>query len=90
MAFDNAGNLNILFDSNPAGVSYITVGNVGIGTNSPKARLHVVQLSNTNAFRVDDGPGDTPPFVIDKNGRIRLCPTCNAKGRFLQKIRIHF
>ena len=45
-------------------------GNVGIGTNAPAAKAHIVQTAAADAFRVDDVAGDTTPFVIDQSGNV--------------------
>jgi hypothetical protein len=49
-----------------------TTGNVGIGANPPNAKLHILQPSEADAFRVDDDWNDTTPFVIDPTGNVGI------------------
>ncbi|RZK71669.1 MAG: hypothetical protein EOO92_20320 [Pedobacter sp.] len=44
-------------------------GQVGIGTELPQAKLHIVQTDAQDAFRIDDQASDTTYFKIDENGR---------------------
>jgi len=48
---------------------------VGIGTTNPLARLHVNQIDNIDAFRVDDVVSDTTPFIIDEDGNVGIGTT---------------
>lgn len=49
-----------------------TTGNVGIGTTSPVAPLHVVQAGSGLGFRVDDNVGDTNFFCVTDTGRVGI------------------
>jgi hypothetical protein len=53
-------------------VLFNTTGNVGIGTITPASQLHVVHPAATAAFRVDTGPADVNPLVIDQNGNVGI------------------
>ncbi|MCP4711329.1 MAG: hypothetical protein GY869_22140, partial [Planctomycetes bacterium] len=79
-----AGYMQLSYQNNPKiklhsnSASYLNGGNVGIGTTNPLAKMHVVQSSTADAFRVDDYVGDTTPFVIDSSGYVgigRTSPT---------------
>jgi hypothetical protein len=55
-------------------------GNVGIGTTSPSAQLHVVQDAAATSFRIDDEVSDTTPFIVDQAGFVGInksTPTAN-------------
>lgn len=43
---------------------------MGIGTSSPTAKLHIVQTSADDALRVDDVSSDTTPFIINNAGDV--------------------
>ena len=43
---------------------------VGIGTSTPSAKVHIYQPSTDDALRVDDVINDTTPFVIDADGNV--------------------
>ena len=45
-------------------------GNVGISTDEPNAKLHIIQTSATDAFRIDDAGGDETPLVVTSEGRV--------------------
>jgi len=50
-----------------------TAGNVGIGTTSPTALLHLASTAPIDLLRIDDNiPGDTTPIVIDHEGKIGI------------------
>lgn len=53
-------------------VLFNTTGNVGIGTVTPSSQLHVVHPAAVPALRVDRGPADLSPFVIDRNGNVGI------------------
>ena len=42
---------------------------LGVGTDSPSAKLHVIQTSATDALRVDDKASDTTRFLINRPNR---------------------
>ena len=51
-------------------------GNIGIGTVSPLAVLHLVSTSTSDLFRIDDdGSGDTTPFLVDQDGNVGVGTT---------------
>ena len=45
---------------------------LGVGTDSPSAKLHVIQTSATDALRVDDQASDTTRFLIDQSGNVGI------------------
>jgi len=48
-------------------------GNVGIGIDSPSAKLHVNNTGSGNSFLVEDDTNpDSTPFVIDSIGRVGI------------------
>lgn len=47
-------------------------GNVGINTDKPGAKLHIIQTSATDALRIDDEGSDETPLVINSTGQIGL------------------
>ena len=48
-------------------------GNVGIGAETPSAKLHVNNTDNQNSFLVEDSNNpDGTPFVIDANGNVGM------------------
>jgi len=47
-------------------------GNVGIGTTTPFAKVHITQDGLADAFRVDDQASDITPFVIDQFGNVGI------------------
>ena len=54
-------------------LTILTGGNVGIGTTTPSAKLHIIQPVDTSAsFRVDDQTNDTTPFIIDASGNVGI------------------
>lgn len=46
--------------------------NLGIGTSTPTAKLHVVQETTTESFRIDDVLNDTTPFIVDASGNVGI------------------
>jgi hypothetical protein len=73
-----AGNLNRLYIERET-------GNVGINTDKPTAKLHVIQNSAIDALRVDDEGTDQTPFVIDSLGRAGL-----GTGNPIAKLHINY
>ena len=48
-------------------------GNVGIGTNTPTASLHINNIGTGNSFLVEDSTNpDTTPFLIDSDGNVAV------------------
>ncbi len=53
--------------------SYLTAGNVGIGTFVPNALFDVSSTAAQDLFRVNDnGTADTSPFIIDSTGNVGI------------------
>jgi uncharacterized protein (TIGR02145 family) len=48
------------------------IGDVGIGTTSIYAKLHILQTESDDAFRVDDASGDTSHFTIKHDGDVGI------------------
>ncbi len=71
---DNELNHSIVFGIRSSERMRVDVnGNLGIGTNSPTARLHVAHTDNYDAFRIDDDNNpDVTPFVIDRYGNVGI------------------
>lgn len=47
-------------------------GNIGINTDKPGAKLHIIQTSAVNALRIDDTGGDQTPFIINSSGQVGI------------------
>lgn len=45
-------------------------GNVGIGTDKPSAKLHIIQTSAKDALRIDDAGNDETPLVVTSEGQV--------------------
>jgi hypothetical protein len=48
------------------------LGGVGIGTDLPSSKVHIVNSTAQDSFRVDDSLGDITPFVIDQSGNFYM------------------
>ncbi len=46
--------------------------NLGIGTSTPSAKVHIVQTGSDSSFRVDDILNDTTPFIINDSGNLGI------------------
>jgi len=69
----SGGTLNLYSNGGPRmTIRDTNGGSVGIGTTSPTAKLHVVQINASDALRVDDVAGDTTPFVINSFGDVGI------------------
>ncbi|MBU1076099.1 MAG: hypothetical protein KKH98_02320, partial [Spirochaetes bacterium] len=70
----DGGSMNnyLFIDAEGSGDFLFLRGNhVGINTNKPSAKLHIVNSLAEDSFRVDDqAGGDTTPFVIDGSGNV--------------------
>jgi uncharacterized protein YjbJ (UPF0337 family) len=47
-------------------------GNVGISTDEPEAKLHIIQNNSSDALRIDDRANDETPFVVNSDGQVGL------------------
>lgn len=47
-------------------------GNVGINTDQPNAKLHIIQNNADDAIRIDDESNDITPFVITSEGQVGI------------------
>jgi microcystin-dependent protein len=47
-------------------------GNVGVGTDGPAAKLHIIQTGSEDVLRVDDVGNDETPFVITSEGQVGI------------------
>ena len=67
-----------------ASTTFLTIsssGNVGIGTTTPSAKLHVTNITTGNSFLVEDSTNpDSTPFIIDNQGRVGI-GTINPAAR---------
>ncbi|MBI3324237.1 MAG: tail fiber domain-containing protein [Candidatus Omnitrophica bacterium] len=60
-------------------LSISQAGNVGIGTATPTAKLHIVQTAaGQPALKIDDQSGDTTPFYISDTGNVGIGTTTPA------------
>ncbi|NCO61869.1 NYN domain-containing protein, partial [Candidatus Kaiserbacteria bacterium] len=74
--FEGSGTTTLFTTGNANQLVLAGTGNVGIGTTSPSALLHLSSTAAQDLFRIDDnGPGDTSPFVIDQNGNVGINTT---------------
>lgn len=57
----------------PGNIGINTTNNVGIGTVTPVALLHINSSAAQDLFRVDDTAGsDSTPFIIDQTGNVGI------------------
>jgi hypothetical protein len=47
-------------------------GNIGINTDGPEAKLHLIQVSATDALRIDDQGSDKTPLIVTSEGQVGL------------------
>lgn len=47
-------------------------GNVGINTDQPNAKVHIIQTGDDDVIRIDDESNDTTPFVITSEGQVGI------------------
>ena len=47
-------------------------GDIGVGTTTPAARLHIINTANEDCFRVDDQVSDTTVFTINASGQVAI------------------
>lgn len=64
--------LNITADGNSKLYIERESGNVGISTDGPKAKLHLIQTSAADAFRIDDEGNDKTPFIVTSDGQVGI------------------
>ncbi|HEX3045702.1 MAG TPA: phage tail protein [Bacillota bacterium] len=79
--------LNIKADDNSKLYIERDTGNVGIGTDKPSAKLHILQTGNDDVIRIDDENNDTTPFVITSEGQVGI-GTGNGDERPQAKVHI--
>ena len=71
----NIGN-NLAGHAHNTGIHLSSSGNVGIGIQTPTARLHINHTGSGNSFLVEDETNpDTTPFVIDTTGNVGIGTT---------------
>ncbi len=79
-------NLSIGYATSPPALGAIINGNVGIGTNSPLAKFHVVQVGAGDTIRVEDQASDTSMFRIDTSGRAGFGVTSSSITAAMQLV----
>ena len=47
-------------------------GNVGLSTDQPAAKLHIIQTSATDALRIDDEGNDGTPLIVTSDGQVGI------------------
>jgi hypothetical protein len=47
-------------------------GNIGIGTDEPEAKVHIVQTGSTKILQIDDEQNDDTPLVITSDGSVGI------------------
>ena len=72
--YGNSGYLPLKIDAAPLKLNTTEgSGNVGIGAETPTAKLHINNTVNQNSFLVEDDTNpDSTPFVIDANGNVGM------------------
>jgi len=68
--FTDASDINMFIDG--------SIGDIGIGTTTPQARLHITETGSTNALLVEDETSDASPLVIDASGNVGIGTTTPA------------
>ena len=67
---------NLAGHAHNTGIHLSSSGNVGIGIQTPTARLHINHTGSGNSFLVEDSANpDTTPFVIDSSGSVGIGTT---------------
>jgi hypothetical protein len=64
--------LNIKADNRSRFYIERETGNIGVSTDQPQAKLHIIQLDSGDAFRIDDVGNDETPFVITSDGQVGI------------------
>jgi hypothetical protein len=64
-------------------------GNVGINTDQPIAKLHIIQTGSDDVLRIDDEGNDTTPLVITSDGQVGI-GTGNGDERPKAKLHISY
>ncbi len=47
-------------------------GNIGISTDKPEAKLHIIQTDSADALKIDDIANDETPLVVSSDGQVGL------------------
>lgn len=64
--------LNIKADENSKLYIERESGNVGISTDQPTAKLHIIQNSAAHALRIDDEGNDRTPLIVTSDGQVGI------------------
>ncbi|HBF38573.1 MAG TPA: hypothetical protein DDW50_14800 [Firmicutes bacterium] len=70
-AIDTEG-FNITADSQSKLFIQRETGNIGVGTDEPKAKVHIIQTGSTNILEIDDEGNDETPLVITSDGSVGI------------------
>lgn len=62
------GSDNQLLDTSTCNL--FAIGNIGIGTTYPVAKMHILRTGTGDIVRVDDVNADTSPFIINQDGNV--------------------
>ncbi len=64
--------LNIKADNKSKVYIERETGNIGVSTDQPQAKLHIIQTDSGDALRIDDVGNDETPFVITSDGQVGI------------------
>ncbi len=64
--------LNVKADENSKLYIERESGNLGLSTDQPTAKLHIIQTSATNALRIDDEGNDRTPLIVTSDGQVGI------------------
>jgi hypothetical protein len=80
-AYGSGTNYGIYGDSGGTGTNYagyfedgdvVVNDDLGVGVTTPGAKVHIVQTTSADAFKVYDSLPDSTPFVIKSNGDVGI------------------